>query len=76
MGGNFKSHVQDSDLEYLFWRFEKRITLSEKKLPLAATGLLVFIHLKARNDASSPHRKPAACMADTTDYTDTPRINP
>ena len=29
MGGKFKFQVQDSDLEYLFWRFEKRITLSE-----------------------------------------------
>ena len=35
MGGKFKFQAQDSDLEYLFWRFEKRIALSEKKLPLA-----------------------------------------
>ena len=40
MGGNFKFKVQDSDLEYFFleiWRFEKRISLSEKShlyLPL------------------------------------------
>ena len=33
MGGNFK--VQDNVLEYLFWRFEKRIALSEKEPPLA-----------------------------------------
>ena len=33
MGGKFKFQVQDSDLEYLFWRFDKRIALSEKKLP-------------------------------------------
>ena len=26
----------DSDLEYLFWRFDKPITLSEKKLTLEA----------------------------------------
>ena len=34
MGGKFKFQVQDSDLAYLFWRFEKLIALSEKKLPL------------------------------------------
>ena len=26
--------IQDSDLECFFWRFDKHITLSEKKLPL------------------------------------------
>ena len=31
MGGKFKFQVQDSDLAYLFWRFEKLIALSEKK---------------------------------------------
>ena len=34
MGGNFKFQVQDSELECVFlefWRFEKRIALSEKK---------------------------------------------
>ena len=30
----FKFQAQDSDLEYLFWRFEKRIALFEKKTPL------------------------------------------
>ena len=35
MGGKFEFQVQDSDLEYLFWRFDKHIALSEKKLPLA-----------------------------------------
>ena len=35
MDGKFKFQVQDSDLEYLFWRFDKHIALSEKKLPLA-----------------------------------------
>ena len=38
MGGNFKFQVQDSDLEKFIleiWRFEKRISLSEKKPPLA-----------------------------------------
>ena len=30
----FKCQAQDSDLEYLFWRFEKHITPSEKKSPL------------------------------------------
>ena len=29
-GGNFKFHVQDSDLEYLFWQCEKHIALSDK----------------------------------------------
>ena len=29
-----KFQAQDSDLEYFFWRFEKRIALSEKKPPL------------------------------------------
>jgi hypothetical protein len=39
MGGKFKFQVQDSDLEYLFWRFDKHIALSEKKLPLAEKEL-------------------------------------
>ena len=30
----FKIQVQDSFLEYFFWRFKKQITLSEKKPPL------------------------------------------
>ena len=34
MGGKFKFHVQDSDLEYLFWQCEKHIAISEKKPPL------------------------------------------
>ena len=37
MGRNFKFQVQDSDLEDFFleiWRFEKQISLSEKKPPL------------------------------------------
>ena len=34
MCGKFKFQVQDSDLEYLFWRFDRHIALSEKKLPL------------------------------------------
>ena len=33
MGGKFKFQVQDSDLEYFFWRFDKNIALSENKLP-------------------------------------------
>ena len=33
----FKSQAQDSDLEYLFWRLKKLITLSEKKPPLVRT---------------------------------------
>ena len=40
MGGNFKFQVKDSFLEYFFLeigRFEKRIALSEKKLPLENT---------------------------------------
>ena len=39
MGGKFKFQVQDSDLEYLFWRFDKHVALSEKKLPLTYTTL-------------------------------------
>jgi hypothetical protein len=38
MGGNLKFQAQDSFLEHFFWeigRFEKRISLSEKKAPLA-----------------------------------------
>ena len=35
MGGKFKFQVQDSDFELFFWRFDKLIALSEKKLPLA-----------------------------------------
>ena len=34
MGGKFKFQVQDSDLEYFFWQYEKHIALSEKKQPL------------------------------------------
>ena len=36
----FKLQVQDSDLEYFFWRFEKRISLSEKKPLLTAKNLI------------------------------------
>ena len=42
--GKFKFHAQDSLLEYFFleiWRFEKRITLSEKKPPLEQFFLTV-----------------------------------
>ena len=34
MDGKFKFQVQDGNLEYLFWRFDKHIAFSEKKLPL------------------------------------------
>ena len=34
MGGKFKFQVQDSDMEYIFWRFDKHVAFSEKKLPL------------------------------------------
>ena len=40
MGGKFKFQVKVSLLEYLFleiWRFDKHITLSEKKQPLVLT---------------------------------------
>jgi len=30
IGGKFIFQVQDSDLKYFFWRFEKHIALSEK----------------------------------------------
>ena len=33
-GRKFKFQVQDHDLEYLFWIFDKHNALSEKKLPL------------------------------------------
>ena len=35
MGEKFKFQVQDSYSEFLFWRFDKLIALSEKTLPLA-----------------------------------------
>ena len=41
MGGNLKFQVQDSDLEYLFWRFEKQISLSDKKPPLGSNRMLL-----------------------------------
>ena len=34
MGEKSEFQVQDSFFEYCFWRFEKRIALSEKKQPL------------------------------------------
>ena len=43
--GKFKFQVQDSFLEYIFleiWRFEKRITLSEKSHLQGAFGKIVF----------------------------------
>ena len=46
MGGNFEFQVQDSFLEYFFWRFgdlKKRIALSEKKPPLTES-LLTYLH--------------------------------
>ena len=30
IGGKFKFQVQDNDLEYFFWRFEKQSALSDK----------------------------------------------
>ena len=41
MGENFKLTVQDSDLEFFLWRFEKRISLSEKKTPLQIYQTLI-----------------------------------
>ena len=41
MGGNFKFQVQDSFLEYVFWRLGdlgKKFALSEKKTPLDKTS--------------------------------------
>ena len=38
MGGKFKFQAQNSDLEYLFWRFEKRAALSEKNPPLVSVA--------------------------------------
>ena len=34
--------MQDSDLEYLIWQFDKRIILSEKKPPLVHTYILQY----------------------------------
>ena len=34
--------VQDSDLEYLIWQFDKRIILSEKQPPLEFVGFYYF----------------------------------
>ena len=42
MGGNFKFQAQDSFLEYFFGRFEKRISLSEKKPPLVPVQQHIF----------------------------------
>ena len=42
IGRKFKFQVQDSDLEYLFWRFDKNIALSENKLPLPKVGDTYF----------------------------------
>ena len=42
MDGRFKFQVQDSDLEYLFWRFDKHIALSKKKLPLTCRPAPIF----------------------------------
>ena len=36
MGRKSKFQVPDSDLEYWFWRYDKHIAISEKKLPLAS----------------------------------------
>ena len=44
MGGKFKLQVQDSDLEYLSWRFDKHIALPEKKIPLIVLELVVGSH--------------------------------
>ena len=51
MGGKFKFQIQDSNLEYLFWRFDKHIILSEKKLPLPATNLqdIQFLYFNIYN---------------------------
>ena len=38
-----KFQTQDSDLEYLFWRFDKHIKLSEKTTLLATP--LIFLNL-------------------------------
>ena len=58
MGGNFKFQVQDSDLEYyLFWRFEKRISLSDKKPPLTALAKIIFkkVNVQASRKSKSYH---------------------
>ena len=45
MSGKFKFQVQDNDLKYLFWRFDKYIALSEKKPP-SLFCTIVFICAK------------------------------
>ena len=49
MGGNFKFQVQDSDLEYLFWIFEKWIKLSEKKTPFGSKQKRLFLTLRTKS---------------------------
>ena len=49
--------MQDSDLEYLIWQFDKRIILSEKKPPLGVpqkiSPCLMFL-LKRSDDFCEP----------------------
>ena len=50
-GGNSKFQVQDSFLEYFFfkiWRSKKRISLSEKKPPLVISKNLQILSLQLR----------------------------
>ena len=43
MSGKFKFQVQDSDLKYLFWRFDEQFALSKKKLTLVNEQLTRFL---------------------------------
>ena len=49
IGGKFKFQAEDSFLEYFFWRFEKHISLSEKKPPLV-TSILKRSYLHSVSD--------------------------
>ena len=52
MGGNFQFQAQDSFLEYFFWKigkFEKRISLSEKK-PLLELATLWYLQWLLSSD--------------------------
>ena len=71
MSGKFKFQAQDSFLEYFFWRFEKRITLSEKKQSLRGSFLQIlwpsenmnFTRAQSEYRASQKITLPATCLS-------------
>jgi hypothetical protein len=46
----FKFQAQENDLEYLFWRFEKDIALSEKK-----NTFIYVLHLHQNHSVVAPN---------------------